>query len=51
MVLDVLEFVGDDDGVAGLAVLEGGGVGAAWEMLVTFLCGGDIEIYQVLPST
>lgn len=29
MVLDVLELVGNDDRLAGLAVFEGGGVGSA----------------------
>lgn len=35
VVLDVLQFVGDDDGAAGLAVFEGGGVGTAWRGVVS----------------
>jgi hypothetical protein len=33
MVLDILEFVCDDDGAAGLTILEGSRVGAAWRVV------------------
>lgn len=49
VVLDVLQFVGDDDGVAGLAVFQRSGVGSAWVVLV---CENHvIAMHLVVPST
>jgi len=42
VVLDPLEFVGDDDGAAELAVFEGAGVAASW-------MEGNVSVFSFFP--